>query len=281
MGKIIPNENSWIGFAPNLVGVALAAPAGPSATPSATGGTLGAGTQYYKVTSTSATGETTPGAEVNAVTTGTTASVVIAWTAVAGATGYKIYKGATAGGENRLLTTIVGQATATFTDTTPNAGVAGSPPSVNTTGSQPGVSLTSAPSSAEIAGSVDLTGFVISITAQTTGNIVPVPTLKTKFETSIQGTYGASFTADMYRDDATDTAWAVLPRNTKGFFIISRFGGRSTAVPGLPITGDVVEVWPIIVVARSASNLASNTAEMFTLTCSVPTPPNEGAVVGV
>jgi hypothetical protein len=252
MGKIIPNENSWIGFAPNLVAAALAAPSGFTAAPATTGGTLPAGTAYYRITSTNAIGETT---------------------------GYKIYKGTVAGAENRLLTTVVSQATTTFTDTTPNAGTAATPPTVNSTGTQAGIANTASPAIAEITNAVDLTGFVISITAQTTGNIVPTPTLKTKFETSIQGTYGASFTAEMYRDDATDTAWAVLPRNTKGFFIVSRFGGRSTVVPGLPVSGDVVEVWPIIVVARSASNLASNTAEMFSLTCSVPTPPNEGAVI--
>lgn len=148
-----------------------------------------------------------------------------------------------------------------------------------TNGSVPGVTNLSAPTTSEITGAVDLTGFVVSITANTTGNIIPTPTLKTKFETTIQGTYGSTFTADFYRDDVTDTAWLTLPRNTHGVFIISRFGGKSTTNPGQPIAADIVECWPVIVVSRSASGLSSNTAEMFTLTCSVPSPPVENAVV--
>jgi hypothetical protein len=280
MGKIIPNENSWIGFAPNLTGAVLAAPVQSALATATTGGTITSGTYYYKVTALQSTGETVGSNEMSIVVPATTAtnSNTVTWAAVSGATGYKVYRGITAGGENRLVTTIGSGATVTYTDTGA-ATTAGTPPVVNTTGRVAGVANTALPSTAEIANAVDLTGFVISITAQTTGNTVPTPTLKTKFETSIQGTYGASLTADFYRDDQSDTAWAVLPRNTQGYIIISRFGGRSPVNPGMPISGDQVEVWPIIVVARSASNLASNTAEMFTMTASVPTPPVESAVV--
>ena len=279
MGKIIPNENSWIGFAPNLAGATLAAPVQSAPATATTGGTIVAGTYYYKITALGSGGETIGSNEQSIVVPATTATntVTVNWTTVAGATGYKVYRGITSGGENRLVTTVGAVVTATDTGA---ATTAGSPPTVNTTGTVLGVAATTlVPTSAEIGNAVDLTGFVISITAQTTGNTVPTPTLKTKFETSIQGTYGASLTADFYRDDASDTAWASLPRNTKGFIIISRFGGRSATVPGLPISGDIVEVWPIIVVARSASGMSSNTAEMFTMTCSIPTPPNESAVV--
>ena len=279
MGIVIPNENSWIGFAPNVASAVLSAPgqSAPATTP--TGGTLASGTYYYKITAITASGETTGSNEQSIVVPNTTATntVTVNWAAVAGSTGFKVYRGTAAGAENRLVTTVGNVLTATDTGA---ATTAGGPPATNSTGTTQGVANPAAgPTSAEITNSVDLTGFVISITAQTTGNTVPTPTLKTKFETSIQGTFGASFTADMYRDDQTDTAWLVLPRNTKGYFIISRFGGRSVTVNGMPTTGDVVEVWPITVVARSASNLSSNTAEMFTMTASVPTPPNESAVV--
>ena len=276
MGKIIPNENSWIGFAPNLSGAVLVPPVQSAPTTLGTGGTLAAATYFYKITATNGSGETIGSNELSILTTGATSTTTLSWGAVTGATGYKVYRGVAAGAENRLVTTL--GTVVTYTDTGA-ATTAGSPPATNSTGTTLGIAVTASPATAEITNSVDLTGFVISITAQTTGNTVPTPTLKTRFETTIQGTYGATLTADFYRDDATDTAWASLPRNTKGFLVVSRFGGRSATNLGQPISGDVVEVWPIIVVARSASNLSSNTAEMFTLTCSVPTPPNEAAVI--
>ena len=83
----------------------------------------------------------------------------------------------------------------------------------------------------------------------------------------------------MYRDsvDANDDAWNALPRGTTGVFYISRFGGTGTN--RLPVATNKVEVWPIIVTSRAASPMSSNTAQTFTLTCSVPVEPNEAAVI--
>ena len=138
-----------------------------------------------------------------------------------------------------------------------------------------------APNLQDILNATDLTPWVISITAQTQGNTVPTPTLDSTFETNIQGTVSASFTADFYRDDATtplaqtpgspavagDTAWTTLPRSTRGYFFISRFGGTGTN--SAPVGGQTVEVWPVIITSRSASALASNTAQTFTVTAAV------------
>ena len=46
-----------------------------------------------------------------------------------------------------------------------------------------------------------------------------------------------------------------------------------------PTSGDLVEVWPIRVVARAAQNLTNNTAQMFTLQSAVYLTPNEAARV--
>src|SRR5689334_14398642 len=83
------------------------------------------------------------------------------------------------------------------------------------------------PSAAEVSAAVELTDFVISLTANATGNTVPTPKLKSLFEPSIPGTSTASFSAEMYRDSvkAQDIAWNTLPRNTSGVFYIARFGG--------------------------------------------------------
>lgn len=135
------------------------------------------------------------------------------------------------------------------------------------------------PSASEIAAATLLTDFLISITANSQGNTVPTPKLSSLFETSIPGTSTAQFSAEFYRDEVTanDTAWNLLPRGTSGVFYISRFGGTGAAK--LPVATDTVEVWPVIVTSRSASAMSSNTAQTFTLTCSVPVPPNEDATI--
>lgn len=133
------------------------------------------------------------------------------------------------------------------------------------------------PTEAEISGSTNLTGFIISITAQSQGNTVPTPNIDSLFETSVPGTSQASFTADMYRDDSADTAWDTLLRGTTGYFYISRFGGSGTGFA--PKSGDKVEVWPVRIVSRTASAMASNTAQTFSCTASVPEEPAENAAV--
>jgi len=139
-----------------------------------------------------------------------------------------------------------------------------------------------APASAEVTGAVDLTCLIISLNASATGNTVPTPAFCSLFETSVPGTSTATFTADFYRDDDTtasgDAAWKVLPRGQRGFFIISRFGGKGAN--NMPTTGDHCEVWPVYIVSRAMTNMASNTAMTFTCTASVPQVPSEDAVVG-
>jgi hypothetical protein len=122
-----------------------------------------------------------------------------------------------------------------------------------------------------------VTPYCLSINASTTGNTVPTPTLDTLFETSIAGTVQGSFTADFYRDDEDDLAWETFPRKTKGYVIISRFGGGGTAAE--PIIGDDVEVWPILIVSRTMSAGGSNTVLTFTITASIPVEPVEGATI--
>lgn len=139
------------------------------------------------------------------------------------------------------------------------------------------VALIAAPTAAEVAAAVDLTDLIIQITANTTGNTVPTPSLKSLFETSVAGTAAAQFSVDVYRDDTADTAWDALPRGTKGFFLISRFGGTGT--DHAPVDGEAVEVWPVEVTSRSGSQMTSNTAQTATITCSVPAEPSEDAVV--
>lgn len=105
-----------------LVCTARKTPGAPTAltvTPSGTGGALGAGTYFYKVTATLTNGETLGSNEVTSgALTGTTNKVDLSWTAPAngGATGYKVYRGTAIGAEDKLVGIVSSGATTTFTD---------------------------------------------------------------------------------------------------------------------------------------------------------------------
>jgi hypothetical protein len=88
-----------------------------------TGGTIPAGTYFYKVIATMPNAKTLPGNEVSVVNTGSTSSNTLTWTAPAnqGATGYEIYRGTAIGAENKLVGIVNSGETTTFLDT--NTGV--------------------------------------------------------------------------------------------------------------------------------------------------------------
>lgn len=142
----------------------------------------------------------------------------------------------------------------------------------------PNVANISAPTAAEITAGVNLTGLTISLTATAQGNTVPTPAFDSLFETSVPGTVQGQFSADFYRDDENDTAWETLPRMTKGYFIISRFGGEGAN--HAPIANNKVEVWPVLVTSRAAAAMTSNQAQTFTVAAAVVEVPAEDAVVG-
>lgn len=81
----------------------LGIPSSVTVTPSNTGGVLVGGTRYYHVTALNAFGETTGSSDVAGVTTGIAGQNTIAWTAVAGATSYRIYVSTTPGVLGQLL----------------------------------------------------------------------------------------------------------------------------------------------------------------------------------
>lgn len=110
----------------------LAAPVLTLGTTSTSGGTLPAGATFWKITAINAAGETVGSNEVTAVLTGSTSSQPLTWVAITGATGYKVYRGTSAGAESVLVTSL-GTVTS-YTDTGA-AGTAGTVPTANTTGS--------------------------------------------------------------------------------------------------------------------------------------------------
>ena len=129
----------------------------------------------------------------------------------------------------------------------------------------------------DVAAATPLASFITSLNASSQGNVLPTPSFDTLFETSISGTVSAQFSADFYRDNEVDTAWETFPRATKGYFIVSRFGGIGT--DNLPEATDEVEVWPIIVTSRTMQGMGSNQVQMFSINCSVPREPDEAVVL--
>jgi len=114
------------------------APSGLTVAASTTGGTFAAGTYFWTVTATNTAGETVGSNEATTALTGTTASATLKWTQVPGATGYKVYRGMSAGHENTLVTTIATGSTVTYTDTGV-AGTAATPPTTGLAGLSAGV----------------------------------------------------------------------------------------------------------------------------------------------
>ncbi len=122
------------------------------------------------------------------------------------------------------------------------------------------VANTSSPTVSEAETSAtDITPFMRSLDTPLEGEAVDASDLSTAFNVTAAGRFGGSVNAQMYRDDTTDTAWTLFPRNTTGYLIIRRFGGSDTAI----VASDVVEVWPVRVITRSPATLDSGSIQMF------------------
>ena len=110
-------------------GVLSAVSGTPVATPSISGGTLSAGTYYYKIVVADGFGNTTlSSTEVSATTTGGSSSVALSWTAVTNAVSYRIYRGTATNTQTLYYTST----TNSYTDTNA-ASSAGTVPLFNTT----------------------------------------------------------------------------------------------------------------------------------------------------
>lgn len=93
-------------------GVIGAAPGSLTPSTSTTGGTLAASTYFYRVSAIVNFTETAIATEVSQVTTGATSTVTLNWTAVPGASSYRVYGRAT--GAELFMTSV---ATNSFVDT--------------------------------------------------------------------------------------------------------------------------------------------------------------------
>lgn len=115
IGSVDSLIKNWCGR--NLEKVlACSAPSGVAAALAA-GGSLSAGTYYYVITSLNLNGETTASSEVSATTASTNLTIALSWGQVNAATGYKIYRGTSAGAQNKLVATIPAGSVVNWSDT--------------------------------------------------------------------------------------------------------------------------------------------------------------------
>lgn len=141
-GAVDANGN----FTKNLTGAGANLTLNQMSEPGQIGGTAynsggdieGPVTYYYVITATNINGETLKGTQSTAKTIGAgiyNGRVVLTWSQVAGATGYKIYRTTTSGTYTTpsLKTTITSGTTLTYTDTSMSI-LVGAPPSTNSTG---------------------------------------------------------------------------------------------------------------------------------------------------
>lgn len=150
----------------------------------------------------------------------------------------------------------------------------------------PTISNTSAPTTAEIAAGVNLTGHLRRDGLKTPlpGKTVDGADMGSRYDKTGRGSYGGTpITAVFYRgsngagDPAGDEAWSTLTETTDGYFIVARHGGSGGS--GALAATDTVEVWKIEVVSREMMDTADNEYQKFTSTCAVPDTPVLGAVV--
>lgn len=160
----LTGASSVSGSPPGSNTTTLSAPTSPSASQGGLNGNLAAATYYYVITATNAAGETTPSSEVSCVVDGVIGdSANISWSSVIGATGYKVYRGTSAGSENTLIASGITEA---FVNDQGGLNISASPPVSNTAGISAPV-LTSAVGSAT-AGNLATATYYYKITATNT-----------------------------------------------------------------------------------------------------------------
>jgi hypothetical protein len=139
----------------------------------------------------------------------------------------------------------------------------------------PSISTPSAPTVAEITAGTEITPFLSTIDTPLDGDAPDASDLSSAYNKTVAGTFGGNISAELYRDDTTDTAWTTLIRNATGYFVIRRFGGSGVAIA----IADEVEVYNSRIITRSPASLDRNTPQMFTVDAAVLDEPELAAVV--
>jgi hypothetical protein len=148
----------------------------------------------------------------------------------------------------------------------------------------PTIGTKAAPTVAEIAAGVDLTGLLTrdGLNTPSEGSTIDVAGANERYNATASGSYGGQpITAKFFRDTVTgsDLAWSTLPAQTQGYLVIRRFGGSTNSSSDAFAAAQKVEVWPIDVMDRTMLPIADNEAQKFEVRMAVPTAPVQSATV--
>lgn len=148
----------------------------------------------------------------------------------------------------------------------------------------PTIASQAAPTTTELSAGVDLTPWLTrsGLSSPSDGSTIDVAGANDRYNSTASGSYGGQpIKLTLLRDSTggSDTAWTTLPRQTKGFIVIRRFGGATQSSSDAFVAAQKVEVWPIDVLSRTMMDIADNEAQKFEVQCAVPTPPNDNATV--
>ena len=137
-----------------------------------------------------------------------------------------------------------------------------------------------APTEAEIEAGTHLTPFLVrgTLNRPAGGSTADAADVDSAYNKTGIGTFGAPLTASFYRDDAADTAWDLLARETVGYFVVAPYGYDGTTRSD-PDGGEDVEVYPIAISDRSPNPAAENEMQKFSVTAAVTDEPEVDAVV--
>lgn len=141
-----------------------------------------------------------------------------------------------------------------------------------------------APTLAEIAAGVDVTPWLTrdGLTTPLDGSTIDVAGANTRYNATASGSYGGQpISMRFFRDDDPDDdiAWDTLPRQTKAYAVVRRFGGATGSSDDPFLAAQKVESWPIDVLSRTNMPIADNEGQKFEVSAAVPGVPSEDAVV--
>lgn len=140
----------------------------------------------------------------------------------------------------------------------------------------PTITSTSAPTVTELNAGTRLTDFMTGgFSADFSTNLVDTGTLASAFNSTAAGTYGGGTNtlSGVLRDNAADSAWNALPRDTEGYFAVQV--GTSTGATWA--TGDVLDVFPIYVSTRQYPDLTRDQLVTFDVDFAITAVPTYGA----
>lgn len=137
------------------------------------------------------------------------------------------------------------------------------------------LSTPSAPSAAEIAAGVDLTGQLRGTPEiPETGNKGVSADLSSDFEKRQATTYGGDdLVMEVYRDPSGETAYSTLTRLTTGYVVDFRQGIDTGTTPAL---GDICDVYAIEVLSRAKGVPDRDEMDFAIITAAITDDPNVG-----